>query len=708
MWRSSRSFHRQSRVYFCAELPLSRSNPYPRLSATLSPLVTVALRALTSIHVKPLFLIAENNATARTAPPLLGSTPSMRLLNAKTLELCCFGEKPPLYAILSHTWEEEEVTFQDIQHLEAASRLKGYAKIQGCCRQALIHGYNWVWIDTCCIDKTSSSELSEAINSMYKWYQESSICYAYLADIPEYLYDDLHDVQIYCSKIEQDLRVFAPPSAEDREAYGKVYMTKSRWFTRGWTLQELIAPRFVEFYSNTWTSLGTRSSLEMLLSLRTRIPVDVLRGKQLSTYCVSQRMSWASDRITTREEDLAYCLFGLFKVNMPLLYGEGSRAFFRLQEEILRRTEDMSLLAWADKAGVESAYGYCFDDFRGHAGVFAPNPCCFNLDGKVEVYDKQPQKDHKFSDIQTTWSNKTYLQYDPPLITSRGIIATILLNFDNLAFIHTGATLYEVPTFFSTGKKLRPPLGPPREFSICVALDKQRWSASGSPSFQLIHSETSQPTVMERYHRSVLYCLDSGDIRNFRPRKVCLSFESRDIGPELNRTSYLTMTRHMPVCVFDPQRKHSISITASPITQMKCAKKTDGYDVEFPIDGIMFRSLHSLLEPWNSVMVLGVSRLKVACLQLDYDENYQQEEPAAPISFESLLYIGWAVCDEVRRVYCTLVSEEVSEFEILEADRTKFADRQYGRLVCGHLVVIKVSSEQSDWEICPTAEIHLA
>jgi hypothetical protein len=213
---------------------------------------------------------------------------------------------------------------------------------------------------------------------------------------------------------------------------------------------------------------------------------------------------------------------------------------------------------------------------------------------------------------------------------------------------------------------------------------------------------------MERCRRSIVYCLDSGDIQAFRPRKVCLSFESRDVGPELNRAGHLPMAGHMPVCVFDPKGKHWISITASPVTQMRCDKNSNGYDVEFPISGIKFRSLNSLLEPWNSVVVLGVSRLKVACLQLDYDEIYEQEEPVAPTNFESLLYIGWAVCDKVRNVYCTLVSGEVSEFEMLEADRTKFADRQYGRLVCGHTVVIKVSSQKSDWEICPAAEIHLA
>jgi len=183
-------------------------------------------------------------------------------------------------------------------------------------------GYEWVWIDTYCIDKSSSAELSEAINSMFGWYKKSAICYAYLADVPSN-----GDPQV-------------PQSA----------FSKSRWFTRGWTLQELIAPNILEFFSNDWKKLGSRRSLSARISQITTIDSDVLAlNLQPQRRSIAQRMSWASRRSTTRIEDIAYCLIGLFAINMPLLYGEGERAFIRLQEEILKRSNDHSLFAWTEE-----------------------------------------------------------------------------------------------------------------------------------------------------------------------------------------------------------------------------------------------------------------------------------------------------------------------------------------------------------------------
>ncbi|KAF4449197.1 HET-domain-containing [Fusarium albosuccineum] len=510
----------------------------------------------------------------------------MRLLNTKTLRLCYFGEQPPRYAALSHTWEEEEVTFRDIQQLDTASRLKGFEKIQGCCRQALAHGYDWVWIDTCCIDKTSSSELSEAINCMYKW-----------------------GMSRYIAVLKNK-----PPSGEDRARFGQLHMMKSRWFTRGWTLQELIAPPFVEFYSKVWTGLGTRSSLEVLLTLRTRIPLDVLGGKLPSTYCVSQRMSWASGRTTTREEDLAYCLFGLFGVNMPLLYGEGRKAFIGLQEEVLRRTEDLSLLVRADTPGTESAYGYRFTD-PGVSGVFAPHPSCFNLDGKVTIGQKPPP-DYEFSDIQTTWQNQTHMQLE-----TEGQVSMLA--------VHVLSNLFT--------------------------------------------QKARKPVIMERHKRFVVFCLDLGAIQSFEPRKVCLSIVSGDLNSE-SSASHLSMARHMSIRVLDLHHQRSLSITASPVTQVRCTENTDGYDIELPIDTAAFGSFNLLFNPWNSVRVLGVSRVSVKCLQLDYDEVYdegsKEQEPGVPSTFETLLYAGWGVCDEIQRLYCTLAPTTKSEFAIQLTERS--------------------------------------
>jgi hypothetical protein len=202
----------------------------------------------------------------------------------------------------------------------------GYHKIRKCCEQATRDGFEFAWVDTCCIDKSSSAELSEAINSMFQWYKDSAVCYAYLEDVDNILgdaFDNLPD-----------------------EALLKQVLEKSRWFTRGWTLQELIAPSVVEFYSKDWTEIGTKLSMIETISSITGIPLRGLLGDPLTSFNVGEKMSWAGQRSTTRKEDEAYCLMGLFDIHMPLLYGEGYRAFFRLQEEIMKKVEDYTMFAW--------------------------------------------------------------------------------------------------------------------------------------------------------------------------------------------------------------------------------------------------------------------------------------------------------------------------------------------------------------------------
>ncbi|KAF5642688.1 beta transducin [Fusarium sp. NRRL 52700] len=244
----------------------------------------------------------------------------MRLLNISTLQLKEFIGHVPPYAVLSHTWTEQEVLYSDIGTLTAQSK-EGYPKLVGCCSKAAQDGFEWVWIDTCCIDKSSSAELSEAINSMYKWYQKATVCYAYLQDV-------------------------TTETCTSADVFHITEFGRSRWFTRGWTLQELIAPQIVELCCKEWTVIGTKKSLASSIESVTGIPTTVLRGSHPSAYNVAKRMSWASARTTTREEDLAYCLLGLFDVNMPLLYGEGPKSFIRLQEQILRQEEDYSMFAW--------------------------------------------------------------------------------------------------------------------------------------------------------------------------------------------------------------------------------------------------------------------------------------------------------------------------------------------------------------------------
>lgn len=246
----------------------------------------------------------------------------MRLLNTRTLELTNFVGDHPRYAILSHCWDAEEVLFSDLCNIEEARKKRGFRKVEKACEQAARDDFEFIWVDTTCIDKSSSAELSEAINSMFAWYRRASICYAYLADV-------------------EDLKSFK----------------QSRWFTRAWTLQELLAPSALqtvgkygmEFFSKDWQNLGSKASLSRLISDASGIGREYLEGKDLNDASISMRMSWAAERKATRAEDIAYSLLGLFDVNMPLLYGEGKlKAFRRLQEEIMKISEDETLFAWGD------------------------------------------------------------------------------------------------------------------------------------------------------------------------------------------------------------------------------------------------------------------------------------------------------------------------------------------------------------------------
>jgi hypothetical protein len=278
----------------------------------------------------------------------------MRLLNTKSLKLETFlrpANRPP-YAILSHTWGSDEVTLQQISRPDDIRSHGGYTKIVSACEVALKRGLSHIWIDTICIDKTNSSELAEAIKLMFQWYQDSEICLAYLVDVYE---------------------------ASASKGAGAYQFSNSRWFTRGWTLQELIAPSSVDFFNSDWVRIGTRDDLAADISAITRIsqvyltavPEDLFpsdsyylnfsprqlfaldrargefsRRQLILSAPVAERMSWASSRETTKEEDMAYCLLGIFDVNIPLLYGEGGQAFQRLQMEILQHRFDPTLLAW--------------------------------------------------------------------------------------------------------------------------------------------------------------------------------------------------------------------------------------------------------------------------------------------------------------------------------------------------------------------------
>lgn len=277
----------------------------------------------------------------------------MRLLHVDTFRLEEFvgDQATPRYAILSHTWEEGEVLYLDLFHLDKTRGKKGFNKIQRCCEQAKNDGLEWVWVDTCCIDKTSSAELSEAINSMYSWYQDAMVCYAYLGDVETR--DSLLDCLDHMRKArlgrqgEESTSLFSPDSlisVKSDLSAGTSFGQGCRWFSRGWTLQELIAPAWVKFYSASWKYLGNKSDWETPIEAATGIDAAILNHTQpLASIPAARKMYLAGRRNTTRIEDGAYSLLGIFGVNMPLLYGEGEKAFLRLQEHILRTTDDHTL-----------------------------------------------------------------------------------------------------------------------------------------------------------------------------------------------------------------------------------------------------------------------------------------------------------------------------------------------------------------------------
>lgn len=295
----------------------------------------------------PTLVSLRGNAFHSNRNVLPTTGPAPRLLRTGTYELV-EPDKVDIgsgkYAILSHTWrlERDEITFRDMspERLQSSTTKEAFKKIRLTCEQATRDGLDHVWIDTCCIDKSSSADLSEAINSMYAWYARAKVCYVYMSDV---------DI------------------ADGEEAF-----RGSRWFTRAWTLQELIAPREVRFYDVRWRFMGRLSHprCAKVVSGVTGIDINMLLGKsELSDFSIAQRMSWAAHRHATRIEDRAYSLLGIFGVNMSMIYGESDKAFTRLQEHIIRTTTDHSIFCWNSAPGE--------DIQSGSRSLFAPSPSHF-------------------------------------------------------------------------------------------------------------------------------------------------------------------------------------------------------------------------------------------------------------------------------------------------------------------------------------------
>lgn len=295
----------------------------------------------------------------------------MWLIDVETRQLEDFiGLNTPQYAILSHTWNNgQEVSFQEMRaaaaddaHLKSrVSTKSGWQKIDMTCRQAAEEGLQYAWVDTCCIDKSSSAELSEAINSMFRWYQRAAVCYVLLSDLTL-----VTDAQLEIGHC--------------------------RWFKRSWTLQEMVAPSNVKFYNKDWKFCFSKDTASEVLARITGVSIDILEHNiDLSEISVAQKMSWAANRQATRIEDLAYSLLGIFDINMPLLYGEEEKAFLRLQSEIISSSPDPTIFAWTlpGLRRPESISGNMLAT-SSFSGVMAWSPRLFQNCGNLERLMDQP------------------------------------------------------------------------------------------------------------------------------------------------------------------------------------------------------------------------------------------------------------------------------------------------------------------------------
>ncbi|KAK0615115.1 heterokaryon incompatibility protein-domain-containing protein [Bombardia bombarda] len=345
----------------------------------------------------------------------------MRLINTLTLEFQVFFESTaPPYGILSHTWDHEEVSFEEMkQRLPLLASSNGYRKIEETCDLALKDGIHWIWVDTCCIDKASSAELTESINSMFRWYQQAVVCYAFLPDLPA----------------ESVMPV-------------SLGLAACRWFTRGWTLQEPLAPSTVRFYD--------------------------------------------TKRKTTRPEDKAYCLLGIFEVSMPLIYGEGINAFRRLQEEIIRRSSDLTVFCWEEDSRSSSA-----EDWE--PALFAPSPAEFG--------------------IHSTWSVTSYFESTRSeySLTNKGLRTegelVVLSNVQPHASRSSGATT-KLSYFFELGTAWKVNGGDPTTFAVGIVLQKIGPNLFVREQRQLRFAPVDEVRNSPQTCRHTYYIAEARDVRD--------------------------------------------------------------------------------------------------------------------------------------------------------------------------------------------------
>jgi hypothetical protein len=441
----------------------------------------------------------------------------MRLLSIKTFQLETFYSDVPEYAALSHTWGDEEVTFQDLT-ADLGRKKKGWNKILGSTIQAAKHSCNYVWIDTCCIDKTSSAELSEAINSMFRWYRKSKVCFAYLEDVSK-------APRWKVIEIESNSEEVTPPASP---LPALSFLPKSRWFKRGWALQELIAPKTVYFYDSSWNEIGEKRQLEKEISEITGINSDVLRDhRSLYTKSIARRMSWASSRETTKTEDIAYCLMGIFNVNMPLLYGEGERAFIRLQEVIMRSNYDHSLFAWNHHfpntlfgTGIMTEDGPLLG-----VGLLAPHPVAFGTSANIIPHT---------------------MRTEPYAITNRGLRIRLRLLEHNLPTVpHTHFAILQCGYTNNLGTAIAIPIAQMSASKVSSSEDDFYRSANQD----FIEVKYSQAAPLENQN---VYFLTAGPLFLSKVSDAFHRCWLRNYGQELGIRFHKARYRKYPIKTTDP------------------------------------------------------------------------------------------------------------------------------------------------------------
>lgn len=306
----------------------------------------------------------------------------MRLLHTKDFRLVEDKDPEfqtdPRYAIVSHRWLPGETESLDFSSRDIAGDSSPVIKkVRGACKQASDDGFSWIWIDSVCIDRSNAVELGRAINSMFKCYRKATICYTYLSDV------------VMMDTPRPDTSIFnrhREDASADSDDQGEV----SEWFSRGWTLQELLAPANMQFFARDWSLIGTKQQLAPLIAKITDIDVGYLTGeKDFREACIAAKLSWMANRRTTEEEDRAYSMLGIFDIPMEVIYGEGKRAFTRLQKHLLETCADESIFAWrTPSAGLPNPRGPRIVLGRDEWGLIAPSPECFAGLGDVVIKRK--------------------------------------------------------------------------------------------------------------------------------------------------------------------------------------------------------------------------------------------------------------------------------------------------------------------------------